>query len=58
MEVVVAPVRKLPIATVIALVDGGAVCDERGREGVAALTAELLLEGTLTSTDAELVERF
>jgi len=58
MEVVVAPVRKLPIATVVALVDAGAVCDQRGREGVAALTAELLLEGTLTSTGAELVDRF
>ena len=57
VEVVVAPVRKLPIATVVALVDGGAVCDGRGREGIAALTAELLLEGTLTSDGAELVDR-
>ncbi len=58
MQIVVAPVRKLPIATVIALVDAGAVCDERGQEGIAALTADLLLEGTLTSDGAELVERF
>ena len=58
MEVVVAPVRKLPLATVVALVDAGAVCDERGREGVAALTAELLLEGTLTSDGAALIDRF
>jgi len=58
VQLVVAPVRKLPIATVLALVDAGAACDERGREGVAALTAELLLEGTLTSDGAELVDRF
>jgi zinc protease len=58
VEVVVAPVLKLPIATVVALVDAGAVCDEPGREGVAALTAELLLEGTLTSDGADLVDRF
>jgi hypothetical protein len=35
MQVVVAPVRKLPIATVVALVDAGAVCDNRGHEGIA-----------------------
>lgn len=58
MQVVVAPVRKLPIATVIALVDAGAVSDDRGREGIARLTAELLLEGTLRTDGAELVEKF
>ena len=58
MQLVIAPVRKLPIATVIALIDAGAVSDEPGREGVGELTAELLLEGTLTSDGAELVERF
>lgn len=58
VQVVVAPVRKLPIATVIALVEAGAVCDTRGREGIADLTSDLLLEGTITSDGAELVERF
>jgi zinc protease len=58
MDVVVAPVRKLPIATVIALVDAGAVCDRSGREGTAALTAELLLEGTRGSDGADLTDRF
>lgn len=58
MEVVVAPVRKLPVATVIALVDAGAVCGYKGREGVAQLTAQLLLEGTMQCDGAELVERF
>jgi len=58
VQVVVAPVRKLPIATVVALVEAGAVCDARGREGVARLTASLLVEGTLTNTGAELTDRF
>jgi zinc protease len=58
MQLVVAPVRKLPLATVIALVDAGAVCDERGREGIASLTCDLLLEGTLTHDGVELTERF
>jgi zinc protease len=58
MQVVVAPVRKLPIATVVALIDAGAGCDQRGHEGIAALTAELLLEGTKASDGAALVDRF
>jgi zinc protease len=58
MQLVVAPVRKLPIATVIALVEAGAVCGYKGREGVARLTAELLLEGTTETDGVELVERF
>jgi zinc protease len=58
MQLVVAPVRKLPIATVIALIEAGAVCGYRGCEGIARLTAELLLEGTLNNDGAELVERF
>lgn len=58
VQIVVAPLRKLPLVTVVALVEAGAVCDTTGREGVARLTAELLLEGTLTSSGAELIERF
>lgn len=58
MQVVVAPVRKLPIATVIALVEAGAVCGYKGREGVARLTGELLLEGTTEIDGVELVEKF
>ena len=58
VQVLVAPVRKLPIATVMALVDAGAACDQPGREGAAALTAELLLEGTLESDGAALNDRF
>lgn len=58
VQLVVAPVRKLPIATVMALIDAGAVCDDRDREGIASLTTDLLLEGTLTSDGVELTDRF
>src|SRR6185503_3499652 len=58
LDLVVAPVTKLPLATVVVLVDAGSVCDPAGREGTAQLTAKLLLEGTERSEGAELIERF
>jgi zinc protease len=58
LRVVVAPVSKLPIATVVALVDAGAAADPQGREGVALLTARALAEGTKQSNGAQLAERF
>jgi zinc protease len=57
LQVIVAPVAKLPVATVIALVDAGATCGAPGKEGVAQLTASLLLEGTENTDGPELVER-
>ncbi len=60
LRVVIAPVRKLPLVTVLALVDAGSVADPAGQEGVAQLTASLLTEGTGALTGAaltELVER-
>ena len=57
-ELIIVPARKLPIATVCVVVDAGAVADPSGREGVASLTADLLLEGTAKLSGAELVERF
>ena len=58
VQLLVAPIAKLPLVTIIALADAGAVCDAPGREGVAQLTAKLLLEGTQQSDGAELTERF
>lgn len=58
VAVVVAPVAKLPVVTVLALIDAGASADPAGREGVAQLTARALAEGTERSTGAELAERF
>ena len=57
MRLVVAPVPKLPIATVLLIAEGGAVADPAGREGVAHLTAQLLLEGSRELDGAALSEQ-
>lgn len=58
LSVLVAPVTKLPLVTVTALIEAGCVCDPPGRYGLAQLTARLLLEGTTVSDGADLAERF
>lgn len=58
LSLVVAPVPKLPVVTVLAVIDAGAACDLSGREGVALLTARAVAEGTERSNGAELAERF
>ena len=59
LELVVAPVTKLPLATVAIVSDAGAVCDPLGREGTAQLVAKLMTEGgTERSDGAELTARF
>jgi len=56
LRVVIAPVRKLPLVTVLALVDAGSVADPAGHEGVAQLTASLLTEGTGALTGSALTD--
>jgi zinc protease len=46
LGVLVAPVRTLPMATVMLVSDAGASVEPAGREGVANITARALLEGT------------
>lgn len=58
LRLVVAPVDKLPIVTVLVVVDAGSSMDPTGKEGVAALTARALLEGNSRYDGAELAERF
>jgi zinc protease len=58
MRVAVAPVPRLPIVTVLALVDAGASCDAAGREGAASLTIAALAEGTTKLDGATLTEKF
>jgi zinc protease len=58
LSVVVAPVAKLPVVTVMAVIDAGAAADPAGQAGVAQLTAHVLAEGTERSHGAELAERF
>ena len=58
IRVVTALVKKLPLATVLVIVDAGSVKEPRGKEGIASLTAAGLLEGTADLDGAELAEKF
>src|SRR5690349_13832724 len=58
LRLVVAPVEKLPVVTVLVVVDAGSTIDPVGKEGLAALTAAALLEGTAELDGAQLTERF
>lgn len=58
LRITVAPMRRLPIVTVLALVDAGAATDAPGAEGLAALAARTLAEGTGALDGAALTERF
>src|SRR5688572_4871797 len=57
MRLVVAPVSKLPVVTLLMVIEAGATTDPAGRDGLAQLTARLLPEGTLRSTGTQFVER-
>jgi len=56
LRLIVAPIHRLPIVTVLAVVDAGALWDPRGREGTGPLTAKILLEGAGDLDGAELTE--
>lgn len=56
LHIVVAPIRRLPVVTVLGLVDAGAARDPRLRAGVASLTARLMAEGAGNLEGAELTE--
>jgi zinc protease len=58
IRLVTAPVTKLPVATVLVIVDAGSVNEPPGKEGVAALTAAALLEGGEELDGAAIAERF
>lgn len=58
LRVAIAPVIRLPLVTVVALMDAGAVRDAAGMEGAASLTAHALGEGTQGHDGASLAERF
>jgi zinc protease len=57
MQIVVAPVSKLPVVTILMVIEAGATTDPIGRDGLAQLTARLLPEGTKYSTGTDFVER-
>lgn len=58
IRLVVAPVAKLPIATVLVIFEAGSTNDPPGKEGIAGLTASTLLEGTSRHDGAALAEMF
>lgn len=58
IRVLVAPMPRLPIVTVMALMDAGAANDPEGLEGLAALTARTLDEGSGEYDGVALTERF
>ena len=58
LRLVVAPVKKLPLVTAVALVEAGATQEPEGKEGVATLTAQMLLEGAAGLDGAALADRF
>jgi len=58
LRLIIAPVQKLPVVTVLAVIDAGATRDPRGREGLAQITAEALREGTGEHTGLEILEGF
>ena len=57
-KLVIAPARKLPLATVCIVAEAGAVTEPAGREGIAQLVGDLLLEGSAGYSGAEIAERF
>ena len=58
MRLVVASVSKLPLVSITAVVDAGASTEREGQDGVAALTAQLLVEGAGGLDGAALTDRF
>ncbi len=58
LRLVVAPMPRLPLVSVLALVDAGAAGERAAQEGLAALTARTLAEGTATLDGAAITARF
>ncbi|HSA55272.1 MAG TPA: pitrilysin family protein [Gemmatimonadaceae bacterium] len=58
LEVIVAPVPRLPLITIRLVIDAGASIEDRAQAGLAHLTALALAEGTLRAGGAQLAEEF
>jgi zinc protease len=58
LGVIVAPVHKLPIVSAALVVDAGAAEESPGAEGVAQITARMLLEGTRKRSGDVVSEQF
>lgn len=58
IHIIVAPVAKLPLISILAIVEAGASVEVAGKHGVASLTARALLEGAAGLDGAEFIDRF
>jgi len=58
LRVIVAPMHRLPLVTVLAVVDAGAAGDVEGQEGLAMLAAGALAEGTAERDGPALADAF
>ena len=58
LRVIVAPMPRLPLVSILAVVDAGAAGDAPGLEGLAALTASALAEGAAERDGPALAEAF
>ena len=58
LRLIVAPVTKLPLISVLAVVDAGAAVEPVDKHGIATLTARLLQEGAAELNGAQLADRF
>ena len=56
IRLMVCPLPKLPLITLLAVVESGSAVDPKGKEGLARLTAKSLLEGTSGRSGIELSE--
>jgi len=57
LQLIVAPIHKLPVVTVVAVLDAGAVTEPAGKFGVAELAARGVLEGAAGYTGDALTEQ-
>lgn len=58
VQLITATVSKLPLVSIVAVMDAGATRDPEDLDGVAVLTAKLLMEGTAGREGADLVDAF
>ncbi|MBM3908283.1 MAG: insulinase family protein [Gemmatimonadetes bacterium] len=58
LQVIVAPMPRLPLVTAIAVIDAGAAIDPAGGEGLATLSAAALAEGTVERDGPTLADAF
>lgn len=55
MQLIIAPMHRLAVVTAILVLDGGAMGEKAGREGVSDIAARALAEGTRRKSSDELV---